>query len=464
MENFHLNLLKELPKEVLEIGNILAKGGYESYLVGGSIRDILLKRKVYDFDFATNATPGQVSKIFDRVIPTGIKHGTVTVIYQGKQFEVTTYRSDGSYSDGRHPDKVSFSSSIDEDLKRRDFTINALAFNPLTKEFIDIYQGVNDLKNGVIKTIGDAKERFKEDALRMMRACRFASELQFSLEDNTHQAIQDLKKTIFKVSVERIRGEFIKVIESAKPSVGIEYMRTTGLLDIVFPDIMAGFGVEQNKYHKYDVYYHTLHVLDAVESKDYRLRLSALFHDIAKPIVKKTPENKEEATFYNHELVGAGVARRIMKGLKFSNEDVYLVTHLVKQHMFHYTSEWTDGAVRRFINRVKPENLSLLFQLRKADRIGNGNRSPDCEELQEFRGRIKEIMDKNSALKISDLKIDGKILMKKFAIQPGKIVGESLNYLLEQVLEKPELNNPEDLLVMSENYLSSKSPASNIQK
>ena len=452
------NLLNDSPEQVFEVSDILSKGGYENYLVGGSIRNLLLKKKVYDFDFATKATPVEVKGLFPKVIPTGIKHGTVTVLHGGMHFEVTTYRLDGDYSDGRHPDEVSFASSIDEDLKRRDFTINALAFNPLTKEFLDHYQGVRDLEKGIIMTIGDAKTRFKEDALRMMRACRFAAELDFSLEEKTHEGIEILKESILKISPERIRYELIKLIESPKPSVGFENLRTTGLLEVIFPDIMAGFGVEQNKHHKYDVYYHTLHVLDAVKNKDYRLRLSALFHDIAKPLVKAIPKHKTkaEATFYNHESVGSGIAKKIMRRLRFSNEDVYLVSHLVKQHMFHYTPEWTDGAVRRFINRVKLENLELLFQLREADRIGNGTRRADSKDLQELRARIESIVQQNQALTVGDLQIDGKIIMQKFSLPPGRLIGELLKYLLDQVLENPTLNHLNHLLNLSEEYLQSR--------
>ena len=448
----------KIPKEAIDICKTLSTSGYQIYLVGGCIRDILLGREVYDFDFATNATPNEVMALFKKVIPTGIKHGTVTIIHSEKKFEVTTYRQDGSYQDGRRPESITFSKDIKDDLQRRDFTINAFAYDPLSDKLLDEYFGEQDLNQGVIRTIGDAEQRFNEDALRMMRACRFTAQLQFHLDIKTHLAIEKLKNHIKKIASERIRDEFIKLIESPKPSIGIETMRTTGLLEAILPDIMNGFGVAQNKYHKYDVYYHTLQVLDAVKNKDYRLRLSALFHDIAKPIVKKIPANKseKEATFFNHELVGAGVTKRIMRKLKFSNEDTKLVSHLVRQHMFHYTSEWNDGAIRRFINKVKPENLSLLFQLREADRIGNGHRTLDCKELKEFRTRIKTVMEKDSAMKITDLKIDGNILMTHFSLKPGKMIGDLLKHLLELVLDNPSLNTKEKLMEQSQNFLKDK--------
>lgn len=451
-------IVKQIPLSAREVCSILTKNKFESYLVGGCIRNILLEKRVYDFDFATNATPNELMSIFPKVIPTGIKHGTVTVIHRGFQFQVTTYRLDGRYSDRRRPNEVFFAPNIDKDLKRRDFTINALACNPLTGECLDQFGGIEDLKKKIIRTIGNPKDRFEEDALRMMRACRFTAELKFNLEDKTRKAIFELKEKINDISAERIKDEFIKIIESPNPSIGIECMRLTGLLEVLFPDIMRGFGVEQNKYHKHDVYYHTLHVLDAVENKDYRLRLSALFHDVAKPIVKKIPENKtkEDATFFNHEIVGASVAKKIMRQLKFSNEDVKIVTHLVKHHMFHYTSEWTDGAIRRFINRVQSENLDLLFQLRRADRIGNGYRKPDCDELEEFRKRIENIIIRDSAMKITDLDIDGRVIMGTFDIKPGKEIGKLLKNLLEKVLDKPELNEQQKLIDLSREYLESK--------
>ena len=280
-----------------------------------------------------------------------------------------------------------------------------LAYDYFTDKIIDLFDGKRDLEKKVIRTIGDPEQRFNEDALRMMRACRFASQLDFTISDEVISSIQKLKKNILKIPIERIREEFIKIILSPKPSKGLEQLRVSGLLELLFPALQKMFGCSQNKFHQYDVYYHSLHVLDAIDSDDYRLRLSALFHDIAKPVVKKNIAGKAEPVFYNHEIVGAGMTKRIMRQYKFSNQDTTLVVHLVKQHMFHYSKEWNDGAVRRFINRIDPKNLPLLWELRRADRLGSGVKSADCEELVELRNRIALVLEKDNALKISDLKL-----------------------------------------------------------
>lgn len=449
-------MLPDFDPDALAVCQKLRSLGFEAWLVGGAVRDSFLSRPVKDLDIATNAWPDKVLRAFPHAIPTGLQHGTVTVVRNEKQFEVTTYRRDGKYTDGRHPDEVSFSDTLVEDLERRDFTINALAYDPFTHELVDMHGGVQDLQAGLIRAIGEPEERFGEDALRMLRACRFASQLGFQIEEKTFAGIKTLKEHLKKISAERVRDELVKIITSPKPSLGLEAARKSGLLAIFLPELQNCYGVSQNSFHKYDVYYHILHVVDAfedVEVFDYRLRLSGLFHDIAKPQTKRQVSAKEEPVFYNHEVIGAQVAGRVMRRLKFSNEDIETVTHLVRHHMFHYTPEWTKGAIRRFIRNVGEEFIQPLFKLREADRKGNGKREITCEELEIFKEKIKEVFSEESAFQIKDLRINGTQLMEKFDLRPGPVIGKTLNYLLEKVLDEPELNREEKLMALAETFV-----------
>lgn len=445
---FELKLPVEFEKSINKLISTINKNGYEAYLVGGSVRDLIIGRPVYDFDLATNAHPNKLMSIFRKVIPTGIKHGTVTVLIDEHKFEVTTYRADGKYIDGRRPSEVTFSSTLEEDVKRRDFTINGLAYDINTGELIDYVGGLFDLQQGVIKTIGNPLDRFQEDGLRTFRACRFGAKLNFKIEDKTFKAISDSLNVSAMVSAERIRDELMKILEADKPSVGIDYMRDSGLLKLVLPELQDCIDVEQNKYHVYDVYHHSVYACDAAPADKPLLRLSALLHDLGKvPVRGKGADN--DYTFYNHEVVGAKMARKIMRRLKFSNEDVEIVGNLVVNHMFHYTSDWTDGAVRRFMRKVGVENLTDLFILRLADRRGNGNRDGLPAPIKELKVRINRVIEEANAITVRDLKIDGYIIMKEFQVEPGPIIGQILNGLLELVLDNPELNEPETLLAQA---------------
>ncbi len=439
----------KIPEYVTKLIEILHENGYEGWVVGGSIRDIIMGKEPNDYDVATNATPEKVMKLFRRVIPTGIKHGTVTVLIDNHSIEVTTFRKDGKYIDGRRPVNVSFASTIYEDLSRRDFTINGIAYNPITDEIVDPFNGINDINNKIIRTIGDPVERFSEDGLRCYRACRFSSQLGFKIEENTFEAIEKCLDIASKISEERIRDEIIKIIQSPKPSVGFECMRKSGLLQLTIPELLEGFGVKQNKYHKYDVYYHNLYTCDAAKSNDYRIRLAALLHDIGKPFAKREVEDSDtgkKSVFYNHEIIGAAIAKRILKRLKFSNNDINFITHLIRNHMFHYTDDWTDGAVRRFLRKVGIENLDALFELRRADRIGNGLKSGDSRVLKRFKERINQIIEQENAITVRDLAVNGYDIMNTFNLKPGPIIGKVLNELLEIILDEPEKNKKEILL------------------
>lgn len=454
-----VSLRKKVSSETLSsinyIFQIMSQAGHQCYLVGGSVRDLVLGRDVYDFDFTTSARPEEVMALFPRVIPTGFSHGTVTVLVKNDQFEVTTFRYDGRYSDGRRPDHVRFSDSLKEDLSRRDFTINAMAYDQLTGEFADHYNGLDDLEKNVIRTIGSPRERFREDYLRMLRAVRFASQLNFSLCDDVREAIIESSSFIKNIARERVREEFIKIIMSDSAETGVNLCDETGLLEHVIPDLVACRGVEQNHYHKYDVYTHCVKVLGACKSPHYQIRLAALFHDIGKPASKSFPEEKEEPVFYNHENVSAGIARRILKDLKFSNADIKWITHLIKNHMFHYTPQWSRGAVRRFVNKIGKEYLKDLFELREADRLGNGKRGRACAPIEEFKSLIDDVIKEDSALKVKDLDITGHDLMKAFALKPSPVLGRTLAFLLEKVLDDPSLNEREKLLRLSRDFLES---------
>jgi poly(A) polymerase/tRNA nucleotidyltransferase (CCA-adding enzyme) len=447
----------EIPEYVLNVAKSLHKGGYQAWIVGGSIRDLIIERPAYDYDLATDALPDRVMKLIKRTIPTGIKHGTVTAVTKDGNVEITTFRKDGKYSDARRPDSVTYSRSIQEDLSRRDFTINGIAYDPINGNLLDPFGGREDIKNSIIRTIGDPVERFLEDGLRPLRACRFAAQLDFSIDDETFKAIPQCLERTAMVSVERVRDEFIKIIQSNKPSKGIELMRESGLLNLFIPELLTGYGIDQNRFHRYDIYFHNLYSCDAADPENYALRLAALFHDIGKYYSKRDlheGNNVKRSVFYNHEIVGAAVTKKILKRLKFSNSDIHFITHLIRNHMFHYTNQWTDGAVRRFIRKVELENLESLFELRKADRIGNGLKKGVSRSIVNLKNRIARVLEEANAITVKDLEVNGHDIMNTFNIEPGPVIGKILNGLLEEILDDPDKNTKETLLRLAENMLS----------
>ncbi len=443
--NKRLQIPLLVSKEIKEIVNKLTDKGYECYLVGGSVRDLVLGHEVLDYDFATNALPEDVIRIFRRTVPTGIKHGTVTVLMKNRQYEVTTYRADGKYIDGRRPESVSFSETLEQDVRRRDFTINGLAYDIANENVIDYVNGLDDIDKRIIRTIGDPLERFGEDGLRPYRACRFAARLYFSIDPDTLAAMSKTLDTAKAVSAERVRDELLKIMDTEKPSIGLEYMRETGLMNLALPELLEGYNVRQNKYHIYDIYYHSLYSCDAIPDADRIIKFAALLHDIGKAATRKEDENGE-GTFYNHEVVGAKIARRIMRRLKFSNEEIIKVTNLIINHMFHYVNDWTDGAVRRFMRKVGLENLNDLLVLRLADRRGNGQRDGLPAPIIQLQKRIDKVIEEDSALTVRDLDIDGHVIMSEFNVEPGPVIGKILNELLEMVLDDPETNKRDILL------------------
>ncbi|OHD40443.1 MAG: hypothetical protein A2355_06100 [Spirochaetes bacterium RIFOXYB1_FULL_32_8] len=446
----------KLPDTILKFATIFKNNNFSLFLVGGAVRDALLGEEQFDYDFTTDATPEQVMSIFKKVIPVGIDHGTVLVLFGNSEFEVTTFRTEGKYSDNRRPDSVSFVNTIDEDLKRRDFTINAIAYDIFEEKFIDLFNGAGDIQSKIIKAIGNPAERFQEDALRMLRACRFASKLEFTIEHETLQAITSHCELIKNISSERIRDELIKLMGTKKPSIGLEIMRITGLMNIIMPELLAGYGIEQNRFHAFDVYYHNLYSCDAAPANNYQVRLAALFHDIAKPQTSHGKPDDEGNSFYNHEIIGSKMTYRIMRRLKFSKSDLDTVSHLIRYHMFYYTAEWTDGAVRRFLRNVGVENLDNLFLLRDADRVGNGTKHGIPKTFLDFKEKIVAIIADDNALKVTDLAINGNDLISALGLKPGKIIGEILNYLLELVLDTPDLNTNKKLIESAKEYYNNK--------
>jgi putative nucleotidyltransferase with HDIG domain len=429
-----------------EIASYFTRRGKKAYLVGGAVRDLLLGKKAEDWDLATDADSGEVTAMFRRVLPTGIKHGTVTVFYKGVSVEVTTFRTESGYTDGRRPDRVEYAATIEEDLSRRDFTMNALAAELPSGRIADPFNGAADIKGRLIRCVGRPEERFAEDGLRPLRAVRFASQLGFAVEDATLAAVHGSLAITAKVSPERVRDEFGKIIASGKPSSALRLMETTGLLDLLFPDLAQCRGVEQKGYHRYDVLDHSLLACDFAARKGYpeAVRLAALFHDLGKRITLNIDEAGNR-TFYQHEKESVRLAGNILKTYRYPNAVLDEVTHLIEEHMFHYEDIWSDAAVRRFIIRVGEKNLEALFQLRLADAFGTTGIDPQPDFLLPLVNRVEDILSQSRALSLKDLAVNGKDLIAR-GIQPGRRLGIILNELLEAVLDDPALNTREKLL------------------
>ena len=462
----------QIPSNLKKMNQFFENAGFKAYLVGGAVRDMLLGQKVSDFDLATNATPQQVMSIFKKVIPTGIEHGTVTVLFMGMAIEVTTFRIEQGYSDSRHPDKISFTDDITEDLSRRDFTINAIAASLLDGKIIDPFDGQKDLKNKIIRTVGSATERFSEDGLRPIRAIRFASKLNFKIEEETLKAIPLALEKTKTISIERFRDEFCKMLFSEKPSVGLKLMEETGILEFFLPELASCRNITQADFrgiHNFDILDHLFYACDGAPKEKLLVRISALFHDIGKPQTRKEDfktdingMNQKIITFFNHEKKSEEICRKIMIRLKFSNAEIDYVCHLIKEHMFYYESSWTDGAIRRFIARISLQKYTPLeifedlMDLRIADVSGMTNTSPNLksgpwvENLIEFKERIVAELDKKSAFTLKDLAINGKDLMEH-GFKADKKLGWILNELLQDVMECPEDNTKEKLLEIANN-------------
>lgn len=447
----------EIPSKLKHFYKIFEQAGFKAYLVGGAVRDIFLKKKASDWDVATNATPQDVMKLFKVVIPTGFEHGTVTVHFMNTEIEVTTFRTESGYSDGRHPDKINYAATIEEDLSRRDFTMNAIAVDLKDGKIVDPFNGKKDIKKKLIRTVGNPHERFMEDGLRPIRALRFSSQLNFSIENKTYSEIfeKNVQNKIASISVERFRDEFLKMLSSPLPSNGIKKMEETGVLNIFMPEILNCRNCIQKddrSYHIFDVMDHCIYTCDGAPKEKPLLRLAAFLHDCGKP-ESKTEKNINNLTiynFYNHEKHSSEKAKSILTRLKFSNAEIEYVTHLTENHMFNYTPNWTDAAVRRFIVKVGKEYIDDLIDLRLSDMYGKYNKpvrkhdSSSCALLIEFTDRINKIIKSDSVLSLKDLKVNGRDLMQ-LGIPSGKILGQILNELFETVLEDPQMNDKNKL-------------------
>jgi putative nucleotidyltransferase with HDIG domain len=448
--------MKTMPIQPIlkEAASIFSGNGKQVFLFGGAVRDMVLNRGAHDIDLATDAQPEEVIAMFrgrGHVIPTGIKHGTVTVLYKGHTMEVTTFRTESAYRDGRHPDKVHFSSSIEEDLSRRDLTMNAIAVELPGGRLVDVFNGAQDIENRVIRCVGNPAERFAEDGLRPMRALRFAAQLGFSVEEATLAAVQGALETTAKVSAERIRDEIDKIILSPKPSTAFLLMEKTGLLQLLLPELAVCRGVEQKGFHQFDVLDHSLLACDYAGGKGYsrEIALAALFHDLGKAPTRKLGENGVW-TFYQHEKESARMAREILLRFKYPNAVTEKTVHLIEGHMFHYTEDWTDAAVRRFIIRAGEENLPDLFKLRLCDSYGMGGKAPSPASILPLQTRIDRILASKQGLSIKDLAVSGRDLMET-GIKPGRKMGIILNELLESVIDDPEMNTKSKLLEVAGN-------------
>lgn len=432
-----------------EIAGIFTRHGKQVFLVGGAVRDLLRGHKAQDWDLATDALPQEVIALFPRVIPTGIKHGTVTVHFKGRSVEVTTYRTESGYHDGRRPDQVTYTARIEEDLSRRDFTMNAIAL-PLPKgPLVDPFNGIADIRAHRIRCVGDPQARFAEDGLRPVRAVRFAAQMGFEVEQATLDAIPRALKTTEKVSPERIRDELDKILASPQPSRAFLLMEETRLLELLLPELASCRNIEQKGFHRFDVLDHSLLACDAAarDQAPGLVRAAALLHDIGKPVTRSLDLNGVW-TFYQHEQVSATLSRDLLTRFHYPNAVIEGIVHLIKEHMFHYEANWSDGAVRRFIIRVGEENLNNLYQLRRADAYATTGQELPKDFLLPLITRVDAVLAKSRALSLKDLPVSGKDLLI-MGIKPGPIMGIILSALLEAVVEDPALNTKETLLTIA---------------
>ena len=430
----------EIPKEVQHVADTLEHRGFEAYLVGGCVRDLLIGKTPKDWDITTDAHPTEIESLFPNTYINN-DFGTVGVVDEEtedptlKVVEVTPYRTESEYSDARRPDSVSFGVSLEEDLKRRDFTVNAIAYRLKDEKIVDLFEGAEDITHKRLRAVGNATERFKEDALRMMRAVRLAVELDFVIEGETMAAIAENAENLGRISKERIRDEFVRILNSKQPMQGIIFLEKLGMLPFVAPDLLRGIGVAQNQAHMYDVYEHLLRTMQHAADKDwdFDIRLAGLFHDISKPETRRWSDEKKDWTFHGHEVVGARVAKKAFQELKFPKERIDRITNLIRWHMFFSDPDQvTLSAVRRTVANVGEENIWDLLKLRRCDRIGTGRPKEQPFRLRKYTAMVEEAL--RDPISVKMLKIDGTRIMELTGEKPSKKLGDTLNALLEEVL------------------------------
>jgi len=446
----HIKMELKLPEFVLLLIQKLTSAGFEIYIVGGAVRDSLMDREVKDWDFTTSATPNQILAVFPDAFYNN-KFGTVSVVDKNKKaYEITTFRREIGYSDKRHPDKVVWGQTLEEDLGRRDFTINAIALKPekvstllLFRSFtlIDPFDGQTDLKAKLIRAVGDPQKRFSEDALRMIRAIRIATEIGFTIEEETFRAIKNNTSLINKIAKERVRDELWRILGTNFPADGFNLLLSSGLLAEIMPELTRGYGLAQARHHIYDVWTHSLLSLKNCPSSDPLVRLATLIHDIGKPVVAKG--EGEQRTFYNHEMVSASIARNIAQRLHLSKKQREKLIILVRWHQFTCDERQTDSAIRRFIRNVGKENLKDMLALRVGDRLGGGAKETSWR-LEKFKKRLIEVQ--KQPFSVTDLKVNGNDVMKILGIPSGPKVGQILNQLFAEVETNKTKNKREPLL------------------
>jgi tRNA nucleotidyltransferase (CCA-adding enzyme) len=428
----------------------LREGGHAAYLVGGTVRDALLGREsVSEIDVATDLAPDDVARRFARVVPTGARFGTVTILEDGVTVECTTFRREATYSDARHPDQVAFTADPEEDLGRRDLTVNAMAWDPAAGVFLDPHGGALDLERRVLRAVGDPLARFREDALRPLRVARFVVTLEMEPDDALRAALAALgapggPDPGAGVATERVRAELDRMLTGRQPSRGLEVLREAGLLGVWLPELARTRGVPQNRFHAYDVYFHSLYTCDAAPAGKPDVRWAALLHDLGKPETRV--ERDGEGTFYNHQFVGAEIAFALLERLRFPHQRRDRIVHLVREHMFDYRTGWSDAALRRWLRRVGPEHVADLFDLRIADMLGNGLKQGFPTYLEQMRARIERLLEDSRALHVADLAVNGDDVMRALDLPPGPPVRAALEALLEEVIEDPARNTRDHLL------------------
>lgn len=439
-----------IPFEVSRVTNTLEKAGFEAYLVGGCVRDLIREENPKDWDITTNAKPDDIIELFEETFYNN-EYGTVGVVDSNtpdesvRIIEVTPYRTETTYSNSRHPDSVSFGDSLEDDLKRRDFTMNAIAYSE-KRGMIDPYGGQEDIKREVIRAVGNAEERFSEDALRIVRAIRFSAQLGFAIENETAAAIQKTAQNLERIAKERIRDELVRILMSDQPIRGFFLMKQLGMLKYVTPDLERGIGIEQNQAHIYDVFEHLLRTMQhgADKGLDFNIRLAGLYHDISKPETRRWSKEKGDWTFHGHEVVGARVTRRALNDLKFPKKTVDTIVNLVRWHMFFSDPDKiTLSAVRRMVRNVGEENIWDLLNLRICDRIGSGRPKEQPFRFRKYKSMVEEAL--RDPISVTMLKINGSFIMQEIGEKPGPRIGWMLHALLEEVLDDSSKNNEKTL-------------------
>lgn len=451
-----INLNTHIPKNVTRVTSLLADAGFEAYLVGGCVRDMIMNREPSDWDITTNAVPEKIVKLFEeageRVVYEN-NFGTVAIVFEDEEpdsptrvIEVTPYRTEGEYSDNRRPDSVAFADTLGEDLSRRDFTCNALAYNSVSQTLIDHYNGITDITSATLRAVGNPQERLREDALRIMRAVRFSAQLEFALADDLRDALRETSALLENISWERIRDEFTKLIMSKNIYAGLNLMKDIGIAEYVVPELAEGIGVEQNRSHVFTVWEHNIRAGQTAAEQGWPLyiRLAGLFHDCGKPATKRFDKKQNVTTFYGHEVVGARMVKNFMQRLKYPKDLSELVVKLVRYHMFFSDPEKiTLSAVRRMIRNVGKEHIWDLMNVRRCDRIGMGRPQAAPYRLRMYESMIDEAL--RDPIDVKMLKLNGDIMIHEMGMKPGREMGWILHALLEEVLDDPKRNTREYL-------------------